>query len=57
MFYFSTYKKPYAQKALKKVAKKEVPSVAETTEMAADAIKSAATAIVESAAVEKCMRG
>lgn len=57
MFYFSTYKKPSTKKALKKAAKTEVPSVAETTELAADVLKSATAAVVENASSEKCIRG
>ncbi|EXJ59489.1 fatty acid elongase 3 [Cladophialophora psammophila CBS 110553] len=47
MFYFSTYKKPSVKKALKKAAKTGLPTVSETTELTADFLKMATTAIVE----------
>ncbi|KAK5211220.1 Fatty acyl-CoA elongase/Polyunsaturated fatty acid specific elongation enzyme [Exophiala xenobiotica] len=57
LFYFSTYKKPSTKRALKKAQKTEVPTIAETTEMATDVLKSATTAIVESVNEDKCIRG
>jgi len=57
LFYFSTYKKPSTKRALKKAQKTEVPSIAETTEMATDVLKSATTAIVETVNEDKCIRG
>jgi hypothetical protein len=57
MFYLSTYKKPSSKKALQKAKKTEVPTMAETTGMATDALKSATSAIVETVHDDKCLRG
>ncbi|KIW13261.1 hypothetical protein PV08_08448 [Exophiala spinifera] len=57
LFYFSTYKKPSAKRALRKVSKTEIPSVSQTSELAADVLKSATTAIVASTNETGCVRG
>lgn len=48
MFYLTTYKKPTTKEALRTASKVEVPSVEETTDKAADALKSAGNTLVES---------
>lgn len=47
MFYLSTYRRPSAKRAVRRASKCEVPTIRETGEIAADAIKNASQAISE----------
>jgi hypothetical protein len=47
MFYFSTYKKPSAKKAVRRASKVEVPTIKQTGEMAAGAVRAATHVISE----------
>lgn len=54
-FYLATYKKkPSMKKTARRASKTEVPSMIETSELAADALRSASHAIVETVSEEKC---
>jgi hypothetical protein len=60
MFYLSTYRRPSAaRKAVRRASKCEVPTIQETGEIAADAIKQASHAIAETLYEEKqrCVGG
>lgn len=54
-FYLATYKRKPSTKALiQEAAKTEVPTIAETGELATDALRSATNAIAETVNDEKC---
>ena len=54
MFYIATYKKPSAKKALRRASKAEVPTIQETSDKAADVLRSASHAVMEAVSEDKC---
>jgi hypothetical protein len=48
MFYLSTYKKPAAKKVLKRASKGEIPTMQETTDLAADVLRTTSKALEDS---------
>lgn len=59
-FYLSTYKKSAKtvknlEQVTKKASKKEVPAMAESTEKAADALRSATNVLVHTITEDKCL--
>ena len=48
LFYLSTYKKPATKKVLRRASKGELPSINETSELAADVLRSTRKALADS---------